>query len=664
MPRLRDPELRLLETRFRRVVTIIWWIPVAVSAVLQTFLGFGAPADALYALLTLTGLYILLTNLLAIRVLGSLLHRALARLEAAEDAGEPPPPLPELRRLRTTFVFMFLAFALLGPVVAYANLEMFEDRNFSAGDYLFASLGALPSVLIAAFPILFYATDLISRTLAPRGVKEYVAPLSVRFAVLGLASPVVIDTVLLLYYRDRTGFLEVETVVLWLALLVLAGVGTLTAYRSLRSSLRPLEEHALGPGADDVKLAPRSLDEVGDLTARWSELLADRALAERRLAEAQRAEAMGRLTGGIAHDFNNVLMTVQGSLEVAKEEASEAPAVLELLDEALRGCRRAKALTRGLLAASGRRPLRPRPLRASRVVEDAWKLLLPSVGASIALTVDIPADEWACEADPDELSSALLNLVINARDAVQDGGNIRITVGAATIVHDAILTAGDYVTISVVDDGPGIDDADIGHIFEPFYTTKAVGQGTGLGLASVKGFAEQSRGGVTVERRSGAEPGTVFTIYLPRTTETPSDEIDRKEVMALRGRGERILLIEDEPGVRALVRAQLVGLGYATEEAVSAKDVLDRLSELERPQLIVSDVVMPGASGPALVAQLRQHWVDVPVLYISGYTRDHLMRGGRLPADVELLEKPFTRERLAERVRRLLDAVPAREANV
>jgi PAS domain S-box-containing protein len=371
----------------------------------------------------------------------------------------------------------------------------------------------------------------------------------------------------------------------------------------------------------------------------------ERAQLERQLAQSQKMEAIGQLTGGVAHDFNNLLTVILGNLDFVRVEKLDQ-AEQEALEHATSAALKAAGLIRQLLAFSRQQPLQPAALDVGALLASAELLLSRTLGEDINLeiTVNCEAD---CEADPSQLQSALLNLAINARDAMPKGGLLKII--ADEVDLDGATTApGAFVRFQIVDEGCGIEPDILDAIFAPFFTTKAVGQGSGLGLAMVYGFAKQSGGQLLV--RSVVGSGSTFELYLPRALggEKPAEPT---ATPVPSGSGQTILLVEDDEGVRHVVRTHLMSLGYRVVEADTGPAALQKLLATPQADLLLSDVILPGGlTGPELGERAQRLRPDVPVVYMSGYTEKALLTRGRLPKGIRLLEKPFTGEELAYHV--------------
>lgn len=627
------------------MIIVAMWLPVAVSATLQSFLGFWTFGEALLVLATLTGAYCVLWTALAVSLLGRRLRAVLLEVDAAEAEGRRPK-VPGLHRLPLELAGLMLVYVALGPVMAYLNLEWLTDQRFSWDQYLYASFGALPSALITLFPIFFRTTDLLGEHLAPRGVRVALVSLRTKLLVLGLCSPFVIDAVLLMYYLDRTGYVAPETVALWVALLGVAAVGAWMAHRSLQRSLEPLHVASLQDPdrATSELLVPCSLDEIGQVTASWSEVLEGRALAERQLRAAQRMEAIGQLTGGVAHDLNNLMTVVLANLELIRSETRE-PLAGELAGEALEATDRCVHLTRSLLAFSRKRPMQPRAVDLAQSLEASRKLLTTAVSERVRLVIEASPSAPQALVDPRELDHALLNLCANARDAMPDGGRLTLRVRAG---------APGFVALDVEDEGVGIPHDLHDRIFEPFFSTKHEA-GNGLGLASVLGFVEQTGGELTVDSERGR--GARFTLHLPVAEgDARRSRAPVTGTHAVPDDATTILLVEDEDSVRKVAERILRGAGYRVDAAADADEALALFDEARPPRLLVTDVILAGRiNGPALAEELRLRCPGLPVLFLSGYPRAELEgRGGHIDPDVVLLQKPFSPSALTTQVSGLL----------
>ncbi|MDI7775089.1 PAS domain S-box protein [Asticcacaulis sp. EMRT-3] len=383
--------------------------------------------------------------------------------------------------------------------------------------------------------------------------------------------------------------------------------------------------------------------------------------AEDQLRQAQKMEAVGQLTGGVAHDFNNMLAVVSGSLELLDRRTTIGdPRAKSLISSALEAARRAGSLTQRLLAFSRQQPLKPDVTDANRLVAGMSDLFRHSLGADIQLETVLAGGLWRLHVDQNQLENVLLNLAVNARDAMPGGGRLTIETQNAHLdqrytAREVGLAPGQYVMIAITDTGSGMTPDVIAKAFDPFFTTKEVGKGTGLGLSQVYGFVKQSGGHIKIYSESAQ--GTTIKIYLPRHTgdplDTPDDE-DTHSLPAAEGR-ELILVVDDEDLVRQFSTAALSDLGYRVLEANNARTALTLLKDRPDIDLLFTDIVMPDMNGRKLVDLAHEHRPGLPVIYTTGYTRNAIVHNGVLDAGVELIGKPFTLEELATRVRNVLD---------
>ena len=411
-----------------------------------------------------------------------------------------------------------------------------------------------------------------------------------------------------------------------------------------------------------LKAALESRNAADEATRRMQAEAENRELAEAKVRQYEKMQAIGELTGGIAHDFNNMLAIVIGSLDLAKRRLTADPVRAEAcIDNAAEGAQRAAQLTARLLAFSRQQPLAPRTLDVNKLVGGMSELLRRTLGEDMRVETVLSGGLWRARADPAQLENAILNLCVNARDAMPGGGRMTIETSNAYLdddyaVDNIDVEPGQYVLISVTDTGTGMPQEVVERVFEPFYTTKGVGRGTGLGLSQVHGFIKQSKGHAKIYSEPGV--GTTVKLYLPRDLSREQVlEIQARPVGELpRSRGEEtVLVVEDEERVRHLSVDALRELGYLVVQASDAAQALTVLTLQPRVDLLFTDVVMPDMSGRRLADKAHERWPDLPVLYTTGYTRNAIVHNGMLDADVAFLPKPFTIEQLARKVRQVLD---------
>jgi PAS domain S-box-containing protein len=396
-----------------------------------------------------------------------------------------------------------------------------------------------------------------------------------------------------------------------------------------------------------------------------SEKAAQEELARARevLRQSQKMDAIGQLTGGIAHDFNNMLAIIIGSLDIAGRRLKRGEAGVErYLENAQEGATRAATLTQRLLAFSRQSPLAPQVLSVNAMVANMSELLRRTLGERIALETALAGGLWMAHVDPNQLESAVLNLTVNARDAMPEGG--QLTIETANIYLDDHYTSrevglapGQYVMVAVTDVGGGMSPDALQKAFDPFFTTKPVGKGTGLGLSMVYGFAKQSGGHVKIYSEPGR--GTTVKVYLPRhfgSADEASAAARTPSIPAAASGAETVLVVEDEDRVRQMSCEALVELGYTVHQAASGEDALKLFDSLGQVDILFTDVVMGGITGRQLADALRLKVPDLKVLYTTGYTRNAVVHNGVLDPGVAFLPKPFTVEDLARKLRAALDA--------
>jgi PAS domain S-box-containing protein len=405
----------------------------------------------------------------------------------------------------------------------------------------------------------------------------------------------------------------------------------------------------------------RRLNET--LEERVAQEVAERLKAEEALRQAQKMEAIGQLTGGIAHDFNNLLTIIVGNIELLQRRLPEGTDRLQrAATHAMEATRRAATLTQRLLAFSRRQPLDPKPIDINKLVAGMSDLLRRTLGEVVVLETVLAGGLWRAQADPNQLENAILNLAVNARDAMPDGGKLTIETANARLDEAYVealaepVPAGQYVLVAVSDTGTGMDKATMEKVFEPFFTTKEAGKGTGLGLSQVYGFVRQSNGHVRIYSELGE--GTTIKIYLPRligSDEEPAEVSTRSPAM-VRGAGETILVVEDEPDLRTYTTEALRDLGYRVLEAGDGRGALEIVEQHPEIELLFTDVVLAGGmNGRALSDEVSRRRPGLPVLFTTGYTSNAIVHHGRLDPGMHLIGKPFTYAELASKVRRMLD---------
>jgi PAS domain S-box-containing protein len=407
----------------------------------------------------------------------------------------------------------------------------------------------------------------------------------------------------------------------------------------------------------EVSLSYVEIDE-GVFAIAFVSDISQRKHLEEQLLHAQKMEAVGRLAGGVAHDFNNMLTVISGYNRMILDELSTMDPLRGYAEEILKAADRAGALTNQLLAFSRRQIMQPRVINVNAVMIQTQKMLQRLIGEDIELVLNLGTNVGNIKADPGHVEQAIVNLAVNARDAMPLGG--RLTIETADVVLDETyarthlgVKPGAFTMIAVSDTGHGMDAETRRHIFEPFFTTKEKGKGTGLGLATVYGMVKQTNGDIWVYSEPGQ--GTTFKLYFPQVSEPLSDGSSGDAALARRSGGETILVVEDEKAVRDLTVRILQQLGYTILTASSGAEALAISQSHAGPiDLLLTDVVMPNMSGRQLADKLQASRPDTKVLFLSGYTENTVVHHGVLDAGVEFLPKPFSRENLSRKLREVL----------
>ena len=453
-------------------------------------------------------------------------------------------------------------------------------------------------------------------------------------------------------------------ITLWIPIYGLEGiVKAITAIASIITAviMWPLIPKIIAiPSPGQLRQAYKALEEEGK-QRRGAETLLQRfretEATEMQIRQAQKMEAVGQLTGGIAHDFNNILTVITGTIEILGDAVADRPhlaGIARLIDDA---ATRGAALTQHLLAFARKQPLQPTSVDINLLIVDTVKLLQPTIGELVS--IDFVPGEGVAPAlvDASQLATAILNLALNARDAMPNGGQLRIETANVELQDSRIRAydgpaAGQYVMISISDTGHGIAAEDINKVFEPFYTTKDVGKGTGLGLSMVYGFVKQSKGHITIQSEKGR--GTTILICIPQAdAEAEASPVVKLPVPEAAQQGhETILVVEDDPLVRSYVLTQIKSLGYRTLSASNGPEALKVLRSPEKIDLLFTDVIMPGSiNGRELSIEAQRLRPGLKVLFTSGYTENAIDHDGRLDHGVQLLQKPYRRNDLAGALR-------------
>jgi signal transduction histidine kinase/CheY-like chemotaxis protein len=401
-----------------------------------------------------------------------------------------------------------------------------------------------------------------------------------------------------------------------------------------------------------------TVDQMKTLVEEKDRLLYEKNVADLQLRQAQKMEAVGQLTGGVAHDLNNILTVITGTIEILAEAVADRPemvAIAKMIDEA---AARGADLTQRLLAFARKQPLQPREVDVNKLVMEATNLLRPTLGEHVEVRMTL-ADVSPALIDPSQLTNAILNLALNARDAMADGGKLVIETSNAVLDENYAgmnsgVAAGEYVMVAVTDSGHGIPAGILDNVFEPFFTTKDVDKGSGLGLSMVYGFVKQSNGHIKIYSEEGH--GTTVRIYLPPVTGL-APSVEAASVASIEGGDETILVVEDDNLVRTFVLAQIRSLGYLTLEAVNAAEALVVIDSPQKIDLLFTDMIMPGSmNGRQLADAALQRRGSLKVLFTSGYSNEAIIHHGHLDAGVLLLAKPYRKSDLAHMIRAALAA--------
>jgi signal transduction histidine kinase len=402
-----------------------------------------------------------------------------------------------------------------------------------------------------------------------------------------------------------------------------------------------------------------TVDQMKALVEQKDRLLDEKHAADVQLHQAQKMEAVGQLTGGVAHDLNNILTVITGTIEILAEAVADRPdlaAIARMIDEA---AARGADLTQRLLAFARKQPLQPREVDVNSLVMETAKLLRPTLGERVEVNMVLAGDAPRALIDPSQLTNAILNLALNARDAMADGGKLTVETGNV-VLDDAYaamnseVNAGNYVMVAVTDSGHGIPADILDHVFEPFFTTKDIDKGSGLGLSMVYGFVKQSNGHIKIYSEVGH--GTTVRIYLPRAAGFVQPA-EATIASTMEGGHETILVVEDDNLVRTFVVAQIESLGYVTLAAVNAAEALAAIDSPQKIDLLFTDMIMPGPlNGRKLADVALQRRASLKVLFTSGYSQETIIHHGHLDAGVLLLAKPYRKSDLARMIRAALAA--------
>ena len=553
-----------------------------------------------------------------------------------------------VRKFPLAFWGVFLAFLVMAPSSVMVAAELYANYDSQPIDWFRIHLVAVIVSIVVGLPIFYMIFDLFGIALSGISLERPVLTIRTKVFLIGSLIPLLIDTLLVQYFWTRTGFFTFETFVVWLALELAAIYGTLIFVRSFGQSLRPFEDFVLPDEKLDSErsraLVPASTDELGVLVERFRTLLEREQVLEKQLLHAQKLEAVGRLAGGVAHDFNNDLTAILGYAELLRTQLPADEPLAHYAEAIINATNRSAGTAQSLLTFSRRREINVEPVDLSKVVEEFSTHLVRLMGKEVEIAVDLCEGSAMAMIDRGQMEQALMNLCLNARDAMPEGGTLTLStrcIGSGE---------GRRIVVSVSDTGHGIDEAVREKVFEPFFTTKADGFGTGLGLAMVYGIVTAHEGEIRCESRYGH--GSTFSISLPLTERVPGTQA--VEESPQRAGSGTVLLAEDNKAVRALLTAQLEKFGYNVIEARDGGDALDRFAEnASGIEVAVLDFRMPKRDGFEVFKEIRTHDPDLPVIFMTG-------DAGELPqlvlseyADVPIINKPFSGITLHQQIEKL-----------
>jgi len=570
-----------------------------------------------------------------------------------------------LARFSLHFWCVFLLYDVLGATVTVVSAELYTDYSVPMVDVFRIYMVALIASIITGLPVFFKLFDLLGRSLG--GLIRLSRPLltiKMRVFLIGALIPLLIDTILIQYYWTRTGYFGWDTFAVWIMLELLAIAGTLLFLRGFDQSLDPLQGLLVNDSlkADDkeaVALKSASMDELGILSDRLADLLRERQLHNELLRRSQKMEALGKLTGGVAHDYNNLLGIISGFSEQLSLQLENQPGLQKYAQNIYRAAERGARLTKKLLVFSQYKSTDAEVVDLNSVLQENRLMLEKSITSRVDLTLDLTHDLWWVYLDRDDLEDAIINMCVNAKHAMEEGGQLTIQTRNEHIdERDARVlgvAAGDYILLNVIDTGCGMDKSTCEKVFDPFFTTKG-GSGTGLGLSQVYGFVKRSDSFIKIYSEPGH--GTRLSLYFPRTHKAPNLKQAKKLLASnmpdskLKG-VETVLVVDDENEMLELAGDILGGQGYRILTAVDGKKALEVLST-EAVDLVLTDVIMPNLDGYQLAKKIRDAYPHVKILITSGFTdRRHAVETGDAIYR-NLLHKPFRSRELLERVRLLL----------
>ena len=637
--------------RFMRLIFYAWAIPPVIGLSFLVWIHMFTPAQILDILLSPTESLFILGNLtFALWFFRRYAIVIRDFLQAPDDSGRHKVS-QIIQRFPLAFWTVFLAFLAMAPTSVILSAEWFTDFRAQPADWFQIHLVAVIVSIVVGLPIFYLIFDLFGIVAGKISLEKPVLTIRTKVFLIGSLIPLLIDTLLVLYFWTRTGFFTFETFGLWLALELIAIYGTLIFVRSFGQSLRPFREFVEPSQADNLRdpgeLVQLSTDELGVLVSRFRRMLERERLLEGQLLHAQKLEAVGRLAGGVAHDFNNDLMVILGNAELLRERLAEDDPQLQFVDAIIETTNRSAAIARSLLTFSRRRDLKVEPVDMNTVVRDFGTLLERLMGNAIDIKTKYCGQRATAPVDRGQIEQALMNLSLNARDAMPNGGTL--TLATRRIKDDNDNES--HILITVSDTGKGIEPSVQQNIFEPFFTTKKEGAGTGLGLSMVHGVLAAHGGSIDFESTPGL--GTSFYIRLPMTEATTQAQ-PAEETLDHRG-SQTVLLAEDNQSVRDLLVTQFESSGYSVVSAADGIEALRQFHEHEAEiDVAVLDFQMPNKNGWEVSEEIHCRKPGLPVVLITGNAQDM--------ADVDLgdsktsvFQKPFSSNSLMGHIRQVVE---------
>lgn len=639
--------------RFTRLIFYAWAIPPVFGLSFLVWIHMFTPVQIRDILLSPLESVFILGNL-ALALWFFRRYAVVIRdfLQSPDEAGRQKVT-KVIQRFPLAFWGVFLTFLALAPSSVMLSAEWFADYQSQPVDWFRIHLVAVIVSIVVGLPIFYMIFDLFGLVLGKISLEGPVLTIRTKVFLIGSLIPLLIDTLLVQYFWTRTGFFTFETFGVWLALELGAIYGTLIFVRSFGQSLRPFEKYVI-PNKDDslqdpAGLVPMSTDELGVLATRFRSLLERERALEAQLLHAQKLEAIGRLAGGVAHDFNNDLMAILGCAELLRDGLADGDPQKQYADAIIEATNRSSGIARSLLTFSRRRDLNVEPVDLNVVVDDFASLAGRLMGNVVDIKTELCDRTTIVPIDRGQIEQAVMNLCLNARDAMPDGGELTLATHRVDKDDDGNQA---HAILTVSDTGEGMDEHVQQNIFEPYFTTKEEGLGTGLGLPMVYGIVAAHGGAIDFDSAPGA--GSTFSIRLPITgaavdTQPPSQPRG--------GRGsETVLLAEDNRSVRDLLTAQLESSGFSVVEAADGEEALQRYGERKNGiDIAVLDLRMPRKNGWEVSEAIRRHQPGLPIILISGNAREIPDSCINHP-EITVVEKPFSPASLVEHIRRAIDS--------